>query len=129
LILTLIALAGVFNTVILNTREKAREIAIVKAVGMTPAQVVVMVLTSVAVLGVIAAVVGIPAGMLLHRYILTVMGQIASATNVPNQYFSVYDPIALIGLAAAAVLIAMVGAMIPAQWAGRSGVTEVLQTE
>src|SRR4029077_8461473 len=39
LILTAIAVAGVFNTVVLTTREKVRDVAILKAVGMAPGQV------------------------------------------------------------------------------------------
>jgi putative ABC transport system permease protein len=129
LILTLIALAGVFNTVVLNTREKARDIAILKAVGMTPKQVVTMVIASVAVLGLFGAAAGIPAGITLHRNILVVMGQIAAGTGIPNQYFNVFGIEFLIGLAAAGIVIAVLGAMLPAQWAARSRVTEVLQTE
>lgn len=129
LILTLIALAGVFNTVVLNIREKARDIAILKAVGMTPGQVVAMVLASVVLLGIVAAAVGIPAGMLLQHRILVVMGQIASSTNVPNQYFNVFDPILLTAIAGGGIVIAVLGSMVPAQWAARSRVTEVLQTE
>jgi len=129
LILTLIALASVFNTVALNTREKARDIAILKAVGMTPHQVVTMVMASVALLGVFGAAVGIPAGIALHRNILVVMGQIASGTNIPNQYFNVFGIELPLGLAAGGIVIALLGAMLPAQWAARSRVTEVLQTE
>lgn len=129
LILTLIALAGVFNTVVLNTREKARDIAILKAVGMTPYQVITMVMVSVALVGVFGAAIGIPAGIALHRNILVLMGQIASGTNIPKQYFSVFDIELLIGLAAGGIVVALLGAMLPAQWAARSRVTEVLQTE
>ena len=129
LILTLIALAGVFNTVVLNTREKARDIAILKAVGMTPQQVMTMVMASVALVGVFGAAIGIPAGIALHRNILVLMGQIASGTNIPNQYFNVFDIELLIGLAVGGIVIALLGAMLPAQWAARSRVTEVLQTE
>jgi putative ABC transport system permease protein len=129
LILTLIALAGVFNTVVLNTREKARDIAILKAIGMTPQQVITMVMASVALVGVLGAAIGIPAGIALHRNILILMGQIASGTNIPNQYFSVFDIELLIGLATGGIIIALLGAMLPAQWAARSRVTEVLQTE
>ena len=129
LILTLIALAGVFNTVVLNTREKARDIAILKAVGMTPQQVMTMVMASVALVGVFGAAIGIPAGFALHRNILVLMGQIASGTNIPNQYFNVFDIELLVGLAVGGIVIALLGAMLPAQWAARSRVTEVLQTE
>jgi putative ABC transport system permease protein len=129
LILTLIALAGVFNTVVLNTREKARDIAILKAIGMTPQQVITMALASVALVGVAGAAFGIPAGIALHRNILVLMGQIASGTNIPNQYFNVFGIELPLGLAAGGIVIALLGAMLPAQWAARSRVTEVLQTE
>jgi putative ABC transport system permease protein len=129
LILTLIAVAGVFNTVVLNTREKARDIAILKAIGMTPQQVITMVIASVALVGVAGAAIGIPAGIALHRNILVLMGQIASGTNIPNQYFNVFGIELPLGLAAGGIVIALLGAMVPAQWAARSRVTEVLQTE
>ncbi|HEX2645773.1 MAG TPA: FtsX-like permease family protein, partial [Candidatus Dormibacteraeota bacterium] len=128
-VLGLIAVSGVFNTVVLNTREKARDFAILKAVGMTPRQVITMVLASVSVLGVLGALVGIPAGSVLHRYIVTVMGHIATSTGVPDLFFRVFDPILLGGLALAGVVIAMLGASLPAQWAARSRITEVLQAE
>lgn len=129
LILTLIAAAGVFNTVVLNTREKARDIAILKAIGMTPRQVVTMVLASVAVLGILGAVVGIPAGIALHANILVLMGQIASSTGIPKAFFQVFGIPMLTGLGLAGIAIALLGAMLPAQWAAQSRVTEVLQTE
>jgi putative ABC transport system permease protein len=129
IVLTLIAVSGVFNTVVLNTREKTRDIAILKAIGMTPRQVVAMVLASTAVLGVLGAVAGIPAGMALHRNILIVMGQIATSTGIPDRFFHVFGANLLVFTAAAGIAIAMLGAMLPAQWAARSRVTEVLQTE
>jgi putative ABC transport system permease protein len=129
LVLGLIAVSGVFNTVVLNTREKARDFAILKAVGMTPRQVVTMVLASVSVLGLLGALVGIPSGIALHRYIVTVMGQIATSTGVPDIFFQVFNPTLLGSLALAGVVIAMLGATLPAQWAARSRITEVLQAE
>ena len=129
LILGLIAISGVFNTVVLNTREKARDFAILKSVGMTPRQVTSMVLASVAVLGLAGAAVGIPAGIVLHRQIVTVMGQIATSTGIPDVFFHVFDPTTLATLALAGVAIAMLGAMVPARWAAQSRITDVLQAE
>jgi putative ABC transport system permease protein len=129
LVLALIAASGVFNTVVLNTREKARDIAVLKAIGMTPRQVVAMILASMTVLGVLGAVVGIPAGIALHRNILIVMGQIATSTGIPDPFFQVFGANLVLLTAAAGIAIAMLGAVLPAQWAARSRVTEVLQTE
>jgi putative ABC transport system permease protein len=128
-ILAVIALSGVFNTVVLNTREKARDTAILKAIGMTPSQVTAMVLTSVAAVGVLGALLGIPAGQVLHHQIIIVMGEIATATAIPQGFFDVFSWSILIGLWCAGMLVALTGAMLPAQWAARSRVAEVLQTE
>lgn len=129
LVLTAIAVAGVFNTVILTTREKARDVAILKAVGMAPAQVVAMVVASVALLGLIAGALGIPVGLGLHRQILQFMGQAASGTNIPPAFFDLIDHATLPLFALAGVAIAALGAWVPAQWAASSGVAEVLQSE
>jgi len=129
LVLTAISVAGVFNTALLTTREKVRDVAILKAVGMAPAQVVAMVVASVAFLGLIAGALGIPAGLELHRQILQTMGQIASGTAMPSRFYDLIDHAALPLLALSGVVIAALGAWIPAQWAASSGVAEVLQTE
>lgn len=129
LILTIISVAGVFNTVVLNTREKARDVAILKAVGMAPAQVVSMVVASVAILGVIAGIAGIPIGLALHQQILQFMGQIASGTGMPASFYDLIPHLELPLLALCGVAVAALGAWVPAQWAASSGVAEVLQAE
>ncbi len=129
LVLTAISVAGVFNTVLLTTREKVRDVAILKAVGMAPHQVVAMVVASVALLGLIAGGLGIPLGLELHRQILQTMGRIASGTDMPAVFYDLIDHAVLPLLALAGVAIAAVGAWVPAQWAAVSGVAEVLQAE
>jgi putative ABC transport system permease protein len=129
LVLTSIAVAGVFNTVILSTREKVRDVAILKAVGMAPSQVVSMVVVSVALLGLFAGIVGIPIGLLLHAQVLTFMGQAASGTRLPPAFFDIINHAELPLFALAGMMIAAIGAWAPAQWAASSGVAEVLQTE
>ena len=128
-VLALIAASGVFNTVVLNTRERWRDLAILKAVGMTPRQVVTMVLVAVAVLGMIGAAAGIPAGIALHRYLVTVMGQIATSTGIPDQFFGVFPPEVVVTVGVAGVLIALLGATLPATWAARGRIAEVLQAD
>jgi putative ABC transport system permease protein len=129
LVLVFIALAGVFNTVILSTRERSRDLAILKAVGMAPHQVVTLVLMSVAGLGIVAGVIGIPMGLALNREVLQLMGQIASGTNIPPSFFNLIKADVLPLLALSGVVIALLGAWIPAQWAASSRVAGVLQAE
>jgi putative ABC transport system permease protein len=38
-----IAVAGIFNTLLLNSRERVRDTAMLKAIGMSPRQVMLMV--------------------------------------------------------------------------------------
>jgi putative ABC transport system permease protein len=129
LVLIVIAVAGVFNTVVLTTREKVRDVAILKAVGMAPAQVVAMVIAGVAFLGLIAGALGIPVGYVLHREIIQFMGQVASSTHIPPTFFDLIPHWLLALLALAGVAIAAVGAWLPAQWAASSKVATVLQSE
>jgi putative ABC transport system permease protein len=129
LVLTLCALAGVFNTVVLNTREKARDTAILRALGMGPRQVVLMVLTSVAVIGVIGVMVALPAGMAMHRQILTTMGKIAASTAIPDPFYAVFPFAILLALALAGIAVALGGALVPASWAARSRIGSLLSPE
>ncbi|MDB5074248.1 MAG: putative transporter integral rane protein, partial [Chloroflexi bacterium] len=109
--------------------EKVRDVAILKAVGMAPRQVVTMVVASVAVLGLVAGGLGIPVGQELHRQILTFMGQVATGTAIPPYFFDLIDHAALPLLALSGVVVASLGAWLPALWAARTGVVAVLQTE
>jgi putative ABC transport system permease protein len=129
LVLIPIAIAGIFNTVTLTTREKARDVAILRAVGMSPRQVVGMVIASVAMLGLVAGVAGIPLGLDLHAQVLSLMAQAASGSNIPPAFFDLIDHAELPLLGLAGVAIAALGAWLPAQWAASSGVADVLQTE
>jgi len=129
IVLIAIAVAGVFNTVILTTREKVRDVAILKAVGMAPHQVVSMVITSVVLLGLVAGILGIPAGLLLHAQVITLMAQAASGSNIPPSFLDLINHADLPLLGLAGVVIAALGAWVPAQWAASSRVSEVLQTE
>jgi putative ABC transport system permease protein len=129
LILIAVALAGVFNSVVLSTQEKARDVAIFKTVGMAPFQVVAMVVSSAAALGVLAGILGVPLGLELHRQILTLMGQAASGTDIPPAFFDLMSRWVLVLLALSGTLIAALGSWLPAQWAASSGVAEVLSAE
>lgn len=128
-ILGLIAGLGVFNTLLLNTRERVRDIAILKAIGMTPRQVSAMVLTSAGVLGLTGAILGIPAGIVLYNYLVDAMARVANFTISSSSFQIVIHPVQLLGVAAAGVLVALLGAILPARWAARTPVASVLTIE
>ena len=73
LLLVLIALVNLLATLLLVTRERARDFAIFKAVGLTPRGVLGVVNAGGAVLGAIAIVIGIPAGIVTFRVVMQVL--------------------------------------------------------
>ncbi|MDX3645947.1 ABC transporter permease, partial [Streptomyces sp. MB09-02B] len=74
LMLVVVAGLGVLHTVVLDTRERVRDLGVLKALGMTPRQTVAMVVTSVAGVGLLAGLVAVPAGMALHGVVTPFMG-------------------------------------------------------
>jgi putative ABC transport system permease protein len=128
IVLLLIAVAGVFNTVLLNTRERIRDTAVLKALGMTPGQVLAMVVTSAAVLGIAGGILGVPVGVAIH-HVLTTSLQGATGNDVPPQTLNVFTPLQLVGAPIAALLVAMLAAALPARWAARAPVVAILHSE
>jgi putative ABC transport system permease protein len=128
-VLGLIAGLGVFNTLLLTTRERVRDIAILKAIGMTPGQVSAMVMTSAFVLGSMGAILGIPAGIVLYDYLVDAMARVANFTISSSSFQLVIHPLQLGGVALAGVLVAMLGAILPARWAARAPAANVLNIE
>jgi len=69
LLLTIAAGLGVLNTVVLNTRERVHDLGVFKVIGMTPRQTTAMAVCWVAGIGLIAGLVAVPVGIVLHRTI------------------------------------------------------------
>ena len=128
LLLAAVAGLGVLNTVVLQIRERVHDIGVFKAVGMTPRQTTVMVVCSVAGIGLVAGLIAIPAGIVLHHYVLPVMGH-AAQTAVPASVLNVYHPWELVLLALAGLAIAVAGALAPAGWAARTRTAFALRAE
>ncbi|MFI8823987.1 FtsX-like permease family protein [Streptomyces sp. NPDC053431] len=128
LMLVAVAALGVLDTVVLDTRERVRDLGILKSLGMTPAQTVARVLTSVAATGLLASAVGVPLGVALHRAVMPAMGR-AVGTPLPPVDLDVYGAPLLAGLTLAGVLIATAGALLPAGWAARTDTARALRTE
>lgn len=128
LMLMAVAALGVLNTVVLDTRERVHDLGVLKALGMAPRQTVAMVVVSVAWIGAVAGLIGVPLGMAVHRVILPVMGR-AAGTRIPAADMSVYHLPQTSLLAAAGLVIASAGAMLPAGWAARIRTAAALRTE
>ncbi|NUP68272.1 MAG: ABC transporter permease, partial [Nonomuraea sp.] len=128
LLLGVVAALGVFNTVLLNTRERRRDLGMLKSIGMTPRQVTVMTVTSMAALGTAGGVLGLPLGVGAHRMVVAAMSD-AAGIVLPAFMLDVWRATWLVALVGAGVGIAMLGAYLPARSAARMTISEALHTE
>ncbi|WP_082120013.1 ABC transporter permease [Saccharothrix sp. ST-888] len=128
LLLTTVAALGVFNTAVLNTRERRRDLGMLKSIGMTPRQVMVMVVTSMAALGLVGGLLGVPLGIVAHRLIVPSMVE-AVGSSLPAAMMQVWHAPTLTLLVLAGVAIAVLGALVPARSAARLTIAEVLRSE
>jgi putative ABC transport system permease protein len=128
LMLAVVAGLGVLNTVVLNTRERVHDLGVFKAVGMTPRQTIGMVMCWVAGVGLVAGVIAVPAGIVVHNYVLPVMASSADV-GLPASYLHVYAGWEMVALALAGVVIAAAGALLPAGWAAGIRTATALRAE
>jgi putative ABC transport system permease protein len=128
LMIVAVAILGVLNTVVLETRDRIHDLGVFKALGMTPRQTITMVVTSVAGIGAVAGLVGVPVGIALHHYVVPLMGD-AVGTGMPSAYLAVYHLPELVPLALGGLVIAAVGALLPAGWAAGTRTATALRTE
>ncbi|MFD6476697.1 ABC transporter permease [Streptomyces anulatus] len=128
LLLVAVAALGVLNGVLLDTRERVREIGVHKALGMTPRGTVAMVIASVVVTGLVAGVLGVPLGVALHGWVVPAMGD-SVELRFPDSVIAVYGAAELLLPALGGLLIAVLGALLPAGWAARARTATALRTE
>jgi putative ABC transport system permease protein len=120
-----IALINVFDTSLLSTQEKARVIGVLKAVGMTPAQVVSMTNASAGLLGFLATCIGIPLGLIFTQVIMSIASSAYGFGKV-NVSLNIFYVIVLIPLT---VLVSIAGSTIPGRWAAKLPVVDALRTQ
>jgi putative ABC transport system permease protein len=128
LLLAIVAGLGVLNTVVLHTRERVHDLGVFKAIGMTPRQAIAMVVCWVAGTGLMAGLIAVPAGIVVHHYVLPAMAA-AAGTGLPPSYLHVYGAGQVIPLALAGLVIAVAGALIPAGWAAATRTASALRAE
>ncbi|MFJ8860768.1 ABC transporter permease [Streptomyces sp. NPDC102451] len=128
LMLVVVAALGVLNGVLLDTRERVRELGVHKALGMTPRQTIAMVLTSVVLTGLVAGALGVPLGVALHGWVLPAMGD-SVGLRLPGSVLDVYGGAGLLPLGFGGLVIAALGALLPAGWAAGARTATALRTE
>jgi putative ABC transport system permease protein len=95
---------------------------------MTPRQTIAMVMCWVVTPAVVAAVVAIPAGMVLRTATVDAMAR-AAYTALPASFQDVYRPAEIVLMALSALVIGAAGALLPASWAARSRTATALRAE
>lgn len=120
-----IALVNVFNTSLLAMQEKLRTVGILKAMGMTPAQVITMAGTTAGSLGLLAVGSGIPAGLAFTKGLVnTLSGTYGfGETQVTLSYFYV------LLLLPSIIGISVLGSLIPGWQAAQLSIVKVLHNE
>jgi putative ABC transport system permease protein len=121
--------AAIFNTLLLNTRERVRDTATLKTVGMSPAQVIVMVAASAALLALAGGLIGVPAGFGLNTLLINLINSMSNINDTPAPMYEVFAVWELLAILLAAVVVAVAAALLPGRWAARTRVIEVLHAE
>ncbi|MFH9352053.1 FtsX-like permease family protein [Kitasatospora sp. NPDC017646] len=128
LLLSVVAGLGVLNTVLLDTRERVHDLGVLKALGMSPRQTIGMVLTSVCGSGLVAGLVGVPIGIAVHHLVMPAMAS-AAGIGVPDVDLTVFAPSVVGPLILGGLVLALLGALLPATWAARTRTVTALRTE
>ena len=119
---------GVLNTVLMTTRDKVHDMGVFKALGMRPGQTLTMVVCQVIPPAVIAGAIASPVAVALTAATIRAMAGTAH-TGVPASFTAVLTPSQLALLSLAALVIAVLGALLPASWAARSRPATALRAE
>jgi putative ABC transport system permease protein len=127
-LLAIVAALGVLNTVALNVHERRRDLGMLKSIGMTPRQVVAMVVTSMAAVGLVGGLLGIPLGIAAHHFVLPLAAN-AVLISLPASVMNVWHPLGLALFLLAGLAIAVLGALLPARQAARLTIATVLHNE
>jgi putative ABC transport system permease protein len=127
-LLAIVAALGVFNTVVLSTRERRRDLGMLKSIGMTPGEVTAMMVASMAELGALGTLIGLPLGVLTHRVVVSAITHVAFFV-LPAYMINVWSVALVAVLAFSGLAIAILGAFIPARSAARLTIATVLHNE
>ncbi len=118
----IVAGLGIVNTLTMNVVERVREIGVLRATGLLGSQAWRMVLVEAGILGVVGAVLGIIAGLVVAAVMLATQGaKLASIADAP------WATIAVVGLLG--VVVAMLAAAYPARLASRVSIIRAVRGE
>lgn len=123
LVLTLVGLTSLFTASAVRLRDHLRDVAVLRAMGLTPRQVVAALVISTGVLAVLAVVAGAGAGAALATRLINLGGQ---AYGIGAGIASPPPVGAVVIAVAAAIAITTLAAVVPAWRAARLPVAAML---
>ncbi len=121
-VLVLIATTTLVAVMLLSVRERIRDLGVLKAIGLTPAQITSGLVSAQALLATLAALLSIPLGIGLYLALLSL-----TSGTVDGAVLAPWWSVALVPVAVAAA-VAMTTS-IPARLAARIPVTEAVRYE
>jgi putative ABC transport system permease protein len=125
LLLTGMAAVGTFSSVWMSVRERNRDLALLKAVGVTPGQVTLSVLVGTVLVAVVGYAIGLPVGLM---GISLLMDMVTRGMG----FGPLQAPVNQVGLALllpGVLLVSIVSAALPAHRAGQVSVVQALRYE
>ena len=111
LLTILVAFIGVLTALMALQMERARELAVLRANGMTPRQVRTLVTTQTGLMGLLAGLLSVPLGLLLAWLLIFVINRRSFGWTLQFEV----DPVLLLQ----AVVLALVAALVAGWWPGR----------
>ena len=124
LFLGLLSVGALGHALTLAVRRRSRDVAVMRALGLTPGQTRLVVTTQATVMMLVGLAVGIPLGVAAGRSLWRPV-----ATYTPLQYAAPFPLTALLLLVPGALLLGVLLAALPAHGAARTPAATVLRTE
>ncbi len=125
LLLSVIAAFGVMSSLGMSIQEERREMGILKALGMTPSQITLSVLTAAVTMAALGYLLGTPTGLMAGRHLLSLLGERVGLGPIAVPA----DIKGMLLLLPVMMAMAAIGALLPARAAARLPVIEVLREE
>jgi len=122
--LVLLAIGAVGHALLTGARHRAHDLAVLRALGITPRQAAACVSWQATVIGIIALAIGVPAGLVIGRGVWRL-----TADSLSFVYVGPWSPLALVLVVPGALLVCWMLAVWPARAAGRRPAAEVLRAE
>jgi putative ABC transport system permease protein len=123
--LLLIGGVNLLSTTLLTVRERRRDFGIFRAVGLTPGQVIASVVSSIGLLALLAACIGIPLGIWIYRTTFRMLS--VDSLGAPPEWYTSPPWWQVLLVLPGAVLVAALASALPARYVSRLEVARVLR--